>query len=512
MKTMGVKSAWEGFKHYLTSTKDEIESEWDEFQEEIDKTDSYDQSLGSDILQQTSNGLSFAAEAVGSLVNNKSTRELASETIEEIAASQTYKEVSQGIDRGISFVAKETSEYLDAHPETKARLEEAKDVIDSTIDKGISEAQTFITKHDEALRNVGAVGGIIVAAVPLAKGAKVLNAVHKANKIDIDANALKFTEVRHSQNTISYYKKDRETGKVFSYDDIKESMSKEGWKGEAVDVIEMPDGKLTSMDNSRVRAAKEVGIDIRAKVRAYYEALSGEIVESERFIKRNGRDEIMENPTTWGEAVSNRIANQPAHFRAKEAGYGSHDLPRITGKPEDIEHHSLENYRWLDNREVMLIAGGVGTYIATDALGQMGLEELEQAQSHETQTPTTPKARTILTENNTTQAEDIIRADENTQPQSCSLLPAEMRYDNAQIAEFDVDEDENNLTDDELYNEFMDSHGYNIPFPDNNQSQETQADTLTKEQKTLQDLYPHLYQDKSDEDEMDDQNDYGMEM
>ncbi len=150
------------------------------------------------------------------------------------------------------------------------------------------------------------------------------------------------------------------------------------------------------------------------------------------------------------------------------------------------------------------------------ALGVAGATVLMQGSEAsgdvETQTPATPKARTILTANNTTRADDIIRADSNSQPQSCSLLPPEMRYDNAQIAEFDVDEDENNLTDDELYNEFMDSHGYNIPFPDNNQTQETQADTLTKEQKTLQDLYPHLYQDKSDEDEMDDQNDYGMEM
>jgi len=34
---MGFKSAWEGFTNYLSSTKDEVVSEWEEFQDEIDK-------------------------------------------------------------------------------------------------------------------------------------------------------------------------------------------------------------------------------------------------------------------------------------------------------------------------------------------------------------------------------------------------------------------------------------------------------------------------------------------
>jgi len=70
-----ISSTWNGFTNYLTSTKEEVVSEWDEFQDEIDKTSSYDQSTASDVVQQTANGLSFVAEAVGSLINNKSTRE-----------------------------------------------------------------------------------------------------------------------------------------------------------------------------------------------------------------------------------------------------------------------------------------------------------------------------------------------------------------------------------------------------------------------------------------------------
>ena len=33
-----LKETWEGFTNYLGATKEEVEKEWDEFQEEIDKT------------------------------------------------------------------------------------------------------------------------------------------------------------------------------------------------------------------------------------------------------------------------------------------------------------------------------------------------------------------------------------------------------------------------------------------------------------------------------------------
>ena len=461
---MGFKSTWEGFTNYLTSTKEEIVSEWDEFQDEIDKTSSYEQSTTSDILQQTANGLSFAAEAVGSLVNNKSTRELASEKLEDITTSASYKEITQAIDKGISFAQEEANEYLDAHPETKAKLAEVAQTIDNTIDKGISHAQTFIAEHDEAFRNVGAVGAIVVAVVPLAKGAKALNAVHTVDKIDIDVASLKFSEVRHSQNTISFQKVDRETGQKFSYDDIKESMSKEGWKGEAVDVIEMPDGKLTSIDNSRVSAAKEVGISIKANVRNYDEKLSSEIVDSERFLKRNKHKEVTENPTTWGEAVSNRIENQPAHFRDKEAGQGSHDLPRVTGRPENMASFRMPVSARLMTKETAIVAGGVSTYLAT----KTALESSE---------------------------EDYIPLSNS----GMSLLPPHIATPNENIAEFiqQKDSQETSYTTEE-------------PF-----------DSTAKAQEILNDLYPHLntnyennitYDNIQYSNDMYDNNDsYGME-
>lgn len=43
-------------------------------------------------------------------------------------------------------------------------------------------------------------------------------------------------------------------------------MKKDGWKGDSVDVIKMPDGKLTNMDNTRILAEREAGISVKAKV------------------------------------------------------------------------------------------------------------------------------------------------------------------------------------------------------------------------------------------------------
>ena len=45
------------------------------------------------------------------------------------------------------------------------------------------------------------------------------------------------------------------------------SMKSDGWKGDPVDVVRMPDGKLTSIDNTRIAAAREAGIDVKATVR-----------------------------------------------------------------------------------------------------------------------------------------------------------------------------------------------------------------------------------------------------
>lgn len=181
---MGILSdAWQGVTNYFSATKDEVVSEWDEFQEEVEKTSSYEQSTASDILQQTANGLSFVAEAAGSVVNNKSTRELAHETLDKVTSSELYHEASESLSEVSSQIEHEVHAYLEQNPELKAHLHEAGEAIEERIDAGIAYAKEVAAKHPEALRNIGAVGAVAATLVPAAKGAKLLS---KADDLPIE--------------------------------------------------------------------------------------------------------------------------------------------------------------------------------------------------------------------------------------------------------------------------------------------------------------------------------------
>ncbi|WP_260444426.1 ParB/RepB/Spo0J family partition protein [Listeria cossartiae] len=61
-------------------------------------------------------------------------------------------------------------------------------------------------------------------------------------------------------------------------DEIIASMKANGWKGDPIDVVRMPDGKLTTLDNTRVAAAREAGIDVQATIRNYDDLLPQDMV------------------------------------------------------------------------------------------------------------------------------------------------------------------------------------------------------------------------------------------
>lgn len=132
-------------------------------------------------------------------------------------------------------------------------------------------------------------------------------------------------EIRFSQNTVSFNKTDRLTGTSYTYDDLVQGMKTNGWQGDAVDVVRMPDGGLTSMDNTRIAAARDAGIDVKANVRGYNDPLTQ--AEAERFSKGG----LV--PTTWGEAMGIRISNQSGSFSTTNP-LGSLSPPKITGKPK----------------------------------------------------------------------------------------------------------------------------------------------------------------------------------
>lgn len=92
-------------------------------------------------------------------------------------------------------------------------------------------------------------------------------------------------------------------------EEIIQRMKGNGWAGDPIDVVKMSDGGLTTIDNTRVLAASEAGIDVKAIVHDYNEVLPSNLVE--RFTTKAG------TPKTWGEAVDLRLGKQKASYREK---------------------------------------------------------------------------------------------------------------------------------------------------------------------------------------------------
>lgn len=91
-------------------------------------------------------------------------------------------------------------------------------------------------------------------------------------------------------------------------DDIANSMRANGWVGDPIDIVRMPDGSLAALDNTRVLAANQAGLDVHATVHAFDAPLPSGMAT--RFTTPKGGV-----PATWGEALSNRIGNQSASFQ-----------------------------------------------------------------------------------------------------------------------------------------------------------------------------------------------------
>ena len=76
---------------------------------------------------------------------------------------------------------------------------------------------------------------------------------------------------------------------------------------------------IDSMDNTRLVAATEVGIDVKAVVHKYDDPLSP--AEKDRFTTKKGV------PSTWGEAVKLRIQKQASSWR-KTHPYGAYHMDK----------------------------------------------------------------------------------------------------------------------------------------------------------------------------------------
>lgn len=91
--------------------------------------------------------------------------------------------------------------------------------------------------------------------------------------------------------------------------EIIDSMKAKGWDGDPIDVVRMPDGNLTTIDNTRVLAARYAEIDVQANVHAFDEVLPQDLDLIERLTTPKGV------PQTWGDAVLLRIGKQNSGYR-----------------------------------------------------------------------------------------------------------------------------------------------------------------------------------------------------
>lgn len=81
-------------------------------------------------------------------------------------------------------------------------------------------------------------------------------------------------------------------------------MRTNGWKRDPADVVEMPNGKLTSMADTRLAAARDAGIDVEASVRRL----------DDRLTPALKKDRGSQSFNTWGEAIAYGIHKQSGGF------------------------------------------------------------------------------------------------------------------------------------------------------------------------------------------------------
>ncbi|MED1599181.1 ParB/RepB/Spo0J family partition protein [Bacillus pseudomycoides] len=134
------------------------------------------------------------------------------------------------------------------------------------------------------------------------------NTSKKAIGLNSNVRNVNPSEIRFSQTSVN------------GSEEIIASMKSNGWKGDPIDFIRMPDGNLTTIDNTRVAASREAGIEVQVTIRNYSDPLPADMVG--RFTTPKGV------PKTWGESLDLRIQKQKASFRNNNP-MGSYDLEKM---------------------------------------------------------------------------------------------------------------------------------------------------------------------------------------
>lgn len=220
---------------------------------------------------------------------------IAEDTARRIGAEYTlaYAEAGEDFVRSVENIAdaaEDLSQYAYTAENAGESLLQHLDDIDD-ISGGVSgAAQGIVTGNGTSILD------------DLAEDAVKRGTVPEGGTVTINPN-----EIRYSQSSVN------------GSNEIIDSMKQNGWKGDPIDVVEMPDGVYTTIDNTRVVSAREAGIDVQA-IHNYNDPLPIEYVE--RFTTKQGV------PTTWGEAIELRIGKQKATFRNANP-FGSFEMENI---------------------------------------------------------------------------------------------------------------------------------------------------------------------------------------
>ncbi|WJE68504.1 hypothetical protein QRY64_17295 [Bacillus albus] len=134
------------------------------------------------------------------------------------------------------------------------------------------------------------------------------NAGEKTSGLNSSVKNVNPSEIRFSQTSVN------------GSEELIASMKANGWKGDPIGVVKMPGGKLTTIDNTRVAVAREVGIEVQATIRNYKDPLPTNLID--RFTTKKGV------PKTWGEALDLRILKQKTSFRNNNP-MGSFELEKM---------------------------------------------------------------------------------------------------------------------------------------------------------------------------------------
>ncbi len=134
-------------------------------------------------------------------------------------------------------------------------------------------------------------------------------------------------EIRFTQEWVSYSK--GMGSAMYTIDSIAAAVRDNPISLPAIDVVLMPDGKLTSLDNKRLTAASGVdAANIKIFIRDANEQLTA--AEAKRFRSEVDGEKI--SPRTWGDATALRIFNQGDEF-ARKFRQGSAVVPFVNQAP-----------------------------------------------------------------------------------------------------------------------------------------------------------------------------------